>query len=66
MRLQQIAPSHKPRRHISDRQRLCRQIHRQIILEFFDYRTAKREARLRILLGLSPIPRAISWERCSQ
>jgi hypothetical protein len=48
-----------------DRIRICRAIHRQIMLEYFDAKTRKRDARLRMSIGLPPFRRrTIDLERC--
>jgi hypothetical protein len=44
------------------RARICERIRHQLDLEFFNYRTAKREAWARIAIGLPPISRAFHWE----
>jgi len=47
-----------------DRIRACRAIHRQIVRECFEAKTQKRDAWLRMAIGLPPFPRrTIDWER---
>jgi hypothetical protein len=53
-------------RHLSpqDRIRICRAIHRQIVRECFEAKTQKRDARLRMAIGLPPFRRrTIDLER---
>lgn len=49
-----------------ERARICEAIRRAVALEDINRTNSKREARLRMLIGLPPIPRAISWERYYQ
>jgi hypothetical protein len=54
-------------RHLSpqDRIRRCRAIHRQIVRECFEANTLKRDALLRMAIGLPPFRRrTIDFERC--
>jgi hypothetical protein len=53
------------RRHFSpqDRIRICRAIHRQIMLEYWQTGTDRRNVLARMAIGLPPIPRSIYWER---
>jgi hypothetical protein len=46
-------------RHLSpqDRIRICRAIHRHIVRECFEAKTQKRDARLRMAIGLPPFSR---------
>jgi hypothetical protein len=55
------------RRHFSpeDRIRICRAIHRRLEIEATKADAAKRNARLRMLIGLAPFRRrTIDRERC--
>jgi hypothetical protein len=47
-----------------DRARICRSIHRRIILETVQGRNVRREVWARLVIGLPPIPRqTIDWRR---
>jgi hypothetical protein len=48
-----------------DRARLCRTIHRCLEIEAAQAAAAKRNARLRMAIGLPPFPsRMLDWKRC--
>jgi hypothetical protein len=53
------------RRHLSpqERARVCQAIHRYIEIEATRAVTAKRNIRLRLAIGLPPVPRRLDWER---
>jgi hypothetical protein len=46
-----------------DRARICRSIHRRIILESVEGRNARRETWARLVIGLPPVPRPICRTR---
>jgi hypothetical protein len=48
-----------------DRARLCRTLHRYLEIEATQAAAAKRNARLRMAIGLPPFQRrTLDWERC--
>jgi hypothetical protein len=46
-----------------ERARVCRALHRYIEIEATRADAAKRNVRLRMAIGLPPIPRRINWGR---
>ena len=57
--MSQIPNRCNARRHFSpqDRIRICRAIHRHILREYFEAKTQKRDALLRMAIGLPPFRR---------
>jgi hypothetical protein len=54
------------RRHFSpqDRIRVCRAIHHQIVLEYWQAGAHRRNVLARLAIGLPPVPRrTLDWER---
>jgi hypothetical protein len=59
MSLSQPIPARNVLRHLSpqDRIRICRAIHRQIMLEYWQTGAHRREVWARLVIGLPPRPR---------
>jgi len=65
MNLGQLDTPRNARNPISpqERARVCRTLHRYLEIEATRADAAKRNVRLRMLIGLGPVPRRIDWER---
>jgi hypothetical protein len=66
MHMDQSDPGRNAPQRISPQQRarVCRALHRYIEIEATLAATAKRNARLRMAIGLPPIPRrTVDWKR---
>jgi hypothetical protein len=66
MELEQNRPERNVRRRrlsLQDRARVCQALHRFLEIEATRAATAQRNVRLRMAIGLPPVPRRLDWQR---